>query len=109
MPYPGKTARGRSSERSQEGEQLGLARGLEPCVRIARGRPLTLMRQDGCFDRSGTPIVKQACREAQTPERRRAHQVPRRVVLLDAIAESAHVMKQEVRKRTEDPMVERRD
>src|SRR5437867_3867601 len=97
-----------SSEGAEERHELRLVLGSERREPIARRTSLTVVREDRVLDRAGAPVVQEDRDEPQAPERVRAHLAAGGLSLLDAVAETAHVVEQEVGVRLERAELKRR-
>ena len=93
---PGHTRVGARSEGAEERQELLLVVDPERGKAIARRAPLTVVRKDRVLDSGRTPVVQEGGDEPETPERCGTHLGSRRLSLLDAVAETAHVVEQEV-------------
>src|SRR5439155_2744592 len=89
------------SESANERHELRLLLFRERHEAIACRAPLTVMREDRALDRRGPPVVQEGGEEPQAPEGGGPHLAAGGLSLLDAVAETAHVMEQEVGVRVE--------
>ena len=99
----GSFAAGRS-ERAHELGQAVLLRAAQRVERVARRRPLSVVSANRARDVAASPIVEQLVLETDTPEWLGAHapsDTHRIPGVADAVAESAHVVHQEVAVRVE--------
>src|SRR5262245_45355405 len=100
---------GTRSEGTEKRDELLLLVGAELGEAIARGAPLAVVRENRVLDSGRSPVVQEGGEKAETPERGRTHLGSRRLSLLDAVAETAHVVEQAVGVRLEGTCTKGRD
>src|SRR5262245_24347917 len=97
------------SERAKERQEVHLLPGRERREPIACRAPLTVVREDRVLDRARAPVVQEGGQEPKAPERRGTHLATGRFSLLDAVAQTSHVVDQEIGIRLEGTESQGRD